>query len=192
MVPARSLPHDEWLRSLHFPCLLELLAALGFGCSTSDDVAGAAGDASSEAPGADGSDDVASEAGRVPIYHRPSDAQCHEAPPAGVCTCGGNCTDPPFRCATDAECADAGPNGRCVSPGGPAGSGCTFDTCSGDADCASDQTCACHASPHVGVLGNRCVPGNRRADADCTTAQNTCVYAAGRCAWECRFYAPPM
>ena len=50
MAPARSLPHDEWIRSLRFPCSLALLAALGLGCSTTADVAGTAGDAASEAP----------------------------------------------------------------------------------------------------------------------------------------------
>ena len=52
---------------------------------------------------------------------------------------------------------------------GPAGCDCTYDICAGDVACPSGQTCACHGSPYTFGLGNMCVPGNCRVDADCGT-----------------------
>jgi hypothetical protein len=105
--------------------------------------------------------------GRVPLHHRPDDAQCFQPAAPGNCNCGGNCSNPPFMCANDAQCADAGPNGRCFNPGGPAGCWCTYDACAGDVGCPSGETCACHGSPFRYGAGNQCVPGNCRVDADC-------------------------
>jgi hypothetical protein len=166
--------------------------AVGCGISTSDDVGAATPDASSGAAGAAGAGggalDASSDGGPVPIHHRASDAQCSAAAPAGNCTCGGNCSSPPFLCNNDAQCADAGPNGRCISPGGPAGCGCTYDACAGDADCPTGQTCACHGSPYTDESGSRCVPGNCRVDADCgdggfcsPSASSTCGDAGYLC-----------
>lgn len=101
---------------------------------------------------------------RVPINHRPNDAQCSQPAPTGTCNFGGN---PSFMCSRDADCDDAGPNGRCVQGnGGPAYCGCTFDSCFHDSDCTG-ETCACHGSAYTYGAGNRCVPGNCHVDADC-------------------------
>jgi hypothetical protein len=104
---------------------------------------------------------------RVPLQHRASDAQCRAPAAPGNCNCQGACSNPPFTCQDDAQCEAAGPNGRCISPGGPAGCWCTFDTCAGDTACPSGETCACHGSPYDYGAGNMCVPGNCRVDADC-------------------------
>jgi hypothetical protein len=44
--------------------------------------------------------------------------------------------------------------------------GCTYDACEHDTDCTG-ETCACHGSPYMASLGNSCVQGNCRIDADC-------------------------
>jgi len=110
--------------------------------------------------------------GRAPSNHRTSDIQCTQSAPAGNCTCGDNCPTATYpgqwACTSDIGCGD-GTNGRCVGNLGPAGCGCTYDSCTGDTDCPSGQTCACHASPYTYSAGNTCVPGNCRIDADCGT-----------------------
>jgi hypothetical protein len=107
-------------------------------------------------------------AGPAPDQHRANAAQCAAPAPPGNVSCSNDCTnDPRFECGGDADCAGKGPSGRCVNGGGPAGSTCTFDTCTVDADCASGETCACHDSPYTYRSGNRCVQGNCRVDADC-------------------------
>ncbi len=109
--------------------------------------------------------------GRVPYNHRPSDAQCMQTAPAGSCSCTVGCSSPQFTCTSDSACGgtDAGANGRCINQGGPAGCFCTYDSCDGDIDCPSGQTCGCHGSPYTYGVGNTCVPGNCRVDADCGT-----------------------
>jgi hypothetical protein len=101
--------------------------------------------------------------GQTPLNHRPSDVQC--STPAAP----GDCLDPPpwATCTTDSDCT-AGANGRCIpTVGGYAPSCvCTHDTCMQDTDCPNGQTCACHGSAYTG-LGNTCVSGNCRVDADC-------------------------
>jgi hypothetical protein len=107
----------------------------------------------------------------VPAKHRASALQCSQSAPVGTCACNGTCaaaTDAFQRtCSTDNDCTDAGTNGRCAQALGPATCGCTSDTCNGDDDCATGQTCACHGSPYTFGSGNTCVPGNCRVDADC-------------------------
>jgi hypothetical protein len=109
--------------------------------------------------------------GRVPINHRPSDAQCTQTAPPGNCGCNGNCPSSSrpneWACSSDSGCGDAGVNGRCIGDLGPAGCHCTSDRCGADSDCSTGQTCACHGSPYTYALGNECVPGNCRVDADC-------------------------
>jgi hypothetical protein len=110
--------------------------------------------------------------GRVPDNHRASEVQCTQTAPAGNCPCTGTCSTPGFACTVDSECVgrDARASGRCISFLGPAGCDCTYDSCAGDADCPSGQTCACHGSPYTFGAGNACVPGNCRVDADCGTS----------------------
>jgi hypothetical protein len=103
------------------------------------------------------------------MNHRPSDAACQTTPPPGQCnfssSSGGG---PPGECSSDAQCSDAGKDGRCVEQGGGAVyCACTYDACSHDTDCPTGKTCACHGSPYDGPLGNACVPGDCRVDADC-------------------------
>jgi hypothetical protein len=140
---------------------------VGGKCQVGNECGNLAFDASAET-GADASIDahVESGAGRVPLNHRPSDAQCSTAAPPGDCAGpypdGGGC-------ASDSDCADAGTNGRCINPGGgpAAPCFCTYDRCLGDTDCPSGQTCACHGAPYTDDAGNTCVKGNCRVDADC-------------------------
>jgi hypothetical protein len=103
--------------------------------------------------------------GRVPVNHRPSDAQC-SAPETP-----GDCTDPgqgPAVCATDHDCT-AGTNGRCMEAPDwlPVGCFCSYDGCMHDTDCPTGQTCACYGDPWSTSLSNTCLPGNCRVDADC-------------------------
>jgi len=104
---------------------------------------------------------------RVPIYHRPSDAQC--LAPAAPGTCGGSGNLSTFQCTSDPQCADAGPTGRCSSdaPAPFAGCHCTYDACASDGDCPSGQLCACHGSAFLYGEGNECMPGDCRVDSDC-------------------------
>jgi hypothetical protein len=113
-----------------------------------------------------------SDAGRVPVNHRPSDAQCSTPAPPG--DCAGSYPDG-GGCASDGDCTGAGTNGRCIHPGGgpAAPCFCTYDRCLGDTDCSAGQTCACHGAPYTDSAGNACVKGNCRIDADCG-AQGYC------------------
>src|SRR5437868_6694711 len=99
------------------------------------------------------------------ISHRPNDAQCSTHVGPGDCRCAG-CAGPEFTCTTDTGCTQ-GVNGRCIGNGAVAGCSCTYDKCSGDSDCPSNGTCACHDSPYMYGSGNRCVLGNCRVDSDC-------------------------
>ncbi len=129
---------------------------------TGDAATDASTDAATEAAV---SADAESRAGRVPVNHRPSDAQCSTPAPPGDCAApypGGGC-------ASDSDCTEAGTNGRCINPGGgpAAPCFCTNDMCIVDTDCPSGQTCACHGAPYTDARGNTCVKGNCRVDADC-------------------------
>jgi hypothetical protein len=107
-------------------------------------------------------------AGRVPVNHRPSDAQCSTPAPPG--NCGGPYPNPDAGgCARDSDCTEAGTNGRCINRGGgpAAPCFCTYDTCILDTDCPSGQTCACHGARYTDARGNTCMKGNCRVDADC-------------------------
>jgi hypothetical protein len=102
-----------------------------------------------------------SDGGRAPLYHRPDDSACAGQPPAG------NCMLQQAACMKDADC-NAGSNGRCIQTmGGALTCRCSYDTCTGDGDCAAGQLCVCHGTPYTGGAGNTCVMGNCRVDADC-------------------------
>ena len=126
--------------------------------------------ADNECVSADGSTDAAdaggSRTGRVPVNHRPSDAQCSMPAPPGDCAGpypgGGGC-------ASDSDCNEAGTSGRCINTGGgpAAPCFCTYDKCLNDTGCPAGQTCACHGAPYTDSAGNACVKGNCRIDADC-------------------------
>jgi hypothetical protein len=105
------------------------------------------------------------DAGRVPVNHRPSDAQCATSAPPGDCAGPGPM---PGGCLSDGNCT-AGTNGRCLHPGGgpAADCFCTYDMCMQDTNCPIGQTCACHGSPYTAGAGNTCIQGNCRIDADC-------------------------
>jgi len=102
---------------------------------------------------------------RVPVNHRPSDAQCSTSAAPGDCAGAF----PDAGCASDNDCTEAGTNGRCINQGGglAAPCFCTFDQCLVATDCPHGQTCACHGAPYTGGHGNTCVTGNCRVDADC-------------------------
>jgi len=109
--------------------------------------------------------------GRVP-HHRASDIECTQAAPAGTCPCNGTVRLPrthPNGHAQATAIAGWRMNGRCTGSFGPAGCGCTYDSCAGDSDCPSGQTCACHGSPYTYGLGNTCVPGKLSRGLDCRT-----------------------
>jgi len=113
-----------------------------------------------------GASSSSSGGGRVPVNHRPSDAQCQTMPAAGDCT--GSIPDSSPACVTDSQCT-SGKNGRCVVGGGGLvhDCSCTYDACTHDADCGAGETCACHGSTYTGDSGNRCVSGDCRVDSDC-------------------------
>jgi hypothetical protein len=99
------------------------------------------------------------------LNHRPNDVQCSEPAAPGHCGCSGCNLGPQFTCVSDSSCTQ-GVNGRCTAGGAVAGCSCTYDACSGDSDCPSNQTCACHGSPYA-YAGNQCISGNCRIDSDC-------------------------
>lgn len=138
----------------------------GGGSTSSSGLSSSSGSGGGSSSG--GSSSSSGGSGRVPVNHRPNDAQCATAPGPGTCAFAGSSGSPGFMCTTDAQCADAGgANGRCVnSGGGPAGCFCTYDACFHDNDCTG-ETCACHGSAYMGGDGNRCVPGNCHVDSDC-------------------------
>jgi hypothetical protein len=111
--------------------------------------------------------------GRIPTSHRASDIQCAQSAPAGTCPCNANRPSSSYpdqwACSSDSDCVDAGANGRCISSIPLAGCVCSSDSCTGDTDCQSGETCACHGSPYMFGRGNLCVPGNCQVDADCGT-----------------------
>lgn len=120
---------------------------------------------------------------RVPVNHRSSDAQCMTTAPPGDCTFD----NPGSPCHADADCSEAGPSGRCIVANGPPTCFCTWDSCTGDSDCKTGQTCACHGSAYTAGAGNTCTPGNCRVDADCgqggycspSAGTNTCGTLSG-------------
>ena len=152
--------------------MLVLLRA-GTGCSASSHPAGtqdagedaAANDAGASTADAGDANVAEGGAGRVPVNHRPSDAQCAASAAPGDCVA----PFPDAGCASDNDCTDAGTNGRCsntsLRPAAPCA--CTYDKCSVDTDCPAGQTCACHGAPYTDGNDNTCVTGNCRVDADC-------------------------
>ena len=151
-------------RSLAVGAVLLAAWACG-GVTTPPTDAGADGTSSSSSGGSSGggSGSGSGSGGGVPVNHRASDAQCMTPAPAGNCSFA----NPGAPCHADADCSEAGPSGRCVVANGPPTCFCTSDACSGDADCPTGQTCACHGSAYTAGMGNTCMPGNCRVDADC-------------------------
>ena len=141
------------------------IGSAGGGSSGGADAGGDSSPSGGDANGGGSSTDADAEAGRVPLQHRPSDAQCSGPAPTGDCASPG---PPPGGCTSDNSCT-AGTNGRCINHGGgpAADCFCTYDTCVHDTDCASGLTCACHGSPYTDSADNTCMPGNCRIDADC-------------------------
>jgi hypothetical protein len=136
----------------------------GGSSSTSGSGAGSSGSTGGSGSSSGGGSSGSSSGGRVPLQHRPSDAQCSTPAPAGDCTVGPS----PIECTGDSSCT-AGTNGRCINRGGgpAAPCFCTYDACVHDTDCPSGTVCACHASPYTDDHGNTCTMGNCRVDADC-------------------------
>jgi hypothetical protein len=128
-------------------------------------VVGACGSDDEGSSGGSGRSVAESGAGRLPVNHRPSDAQCSTSAPPGDCVA----PFPDAGCASDNDCAEAGTNGRCINQGGgpAAPCFCTSDTCSVDTNCPNGQTCACQGAPYTDGHSNTCVTGNCRVDADC-------------------------
>ena len=155
-----------------------LAAAVACGGSTTDIASGDGGSsADANGPGDGGSSDASHNSdsistdastfldggGRTPVNHRPNDAQCTQAAPAGNFTLMMGLGD----CTNDAACT-TGTNGRCVqSTHGAPRCSCSYDTCAHDTDCAAGKLCACHGSPFTAGGGNACIDGNCRVDADC-------------------------
>jgi hypothetical protein len=134
---------------------------------SSSSTGGSSGASNSSSSGASSSSGTSSGAdgGRVPLNHRPNDAQCLAAAPAGDCAIHG----PVGQCSSDAACT-AGTDGRCIeSNGGAVSCSCTYDTCMQDTDCPTGETCACHGSPYTNGDGNTCIKSGCRVDADCGT-----------------------
>jgi hypothetical protein len=94
----------------------------------------------------------------------PHEASCRTTRPPGngaaSCDPDAGCTAP---CHADADC-DGGVNGRCFMNVVTLTTGCTYDDCFTNADCAAGQTCMCN-DPVTGANG--CVQSNCRVDADC-------------------------
>lgn len=107
-------------------------------------------------------------AGRVPMNHRPNADQCAAPAPAVNCMGGNGMLGGDFPCSNDSDCT-AGINGRCLHGGGPTGCSCSYDACTQDSDCSTGLTCACRGSPYNSI-GNTCVAGDCRVDADCGPA----------------------
>jgi Cys-rich repeat protein len=169
-------------RPLALGVTVVLLGAWACGGATTSPADAGADGASSSSSGGSSSGGSSSGGTRVPLNHRPNDAQCMMPAPPGDCTFN----NPGAPCHNDADCADAGPNGRCVTPNGPPTCMCTWDACAGDAECQSGMTCGCHGSPYQSD-GNACVPGNCRVDSDCGAGEycspsagaNTCGVLSG-------------
>jgi hypothetical protein len=103
----------------------------------------------------------------APKNHRPSDAQCLTTPAPQNCNMGGSCDK-------DTDCTK-GLNGRCVVSGADAiMCACSYDLCTSDTQCKMGGPCSCHDSAYMGGIGNTCVPGNCRVDADCEGGKGYC------------------
>ncbi|HKO91194.1 MAG TPA: hypothetical protein VJU61_08580 [Polyangiaceae bacterium] len=75
---------------------------------------------------------------------------------------GPQCVTSNGECVSDADCT-ANDNGRCNN--NREYWSCSYDTCYSDATCTSGGPCACEGES--GSLGNTCLSGNCRTDADC-------------------------
>jgi hypothetical protein len=118
-------------------------------------------------------------ASRVPVNHRPNDAQCLAAAPPG--DCGANGGGPVGQmCSMDNQCT-MGTEGRCNADGPIPGCSCTYDTCADDSACPANQLCVCHGSAYWSGEGNTCMPGNCRVDTDCGPGGYCSPTASGGC-----------
>jgi hypothetical protein len=173
-----------------------VLSALAIGGCSSDTGTGAKdlamqGGADGGTNGSDGGNnnaDLAMSNGgdggaRVPLNHRPDDGQCQAAAPPGTCQVQGA----PGDCSKDADCIN-GKNGRCFeSNGGALHCTCSYDTCTHDSDCTSQQTCACHGSAYLNG-DNVCVPGNCHVDANCPGSYCSPSYETSGCGGLAGYY----
>jgi hypothetical protein len=138
-------------------CYLLALAACGSQAVTPS--AGNDGGAADDSAGDGGAVDHGM-SDRVPVQHRAQAAACPTDRAPGGCPYKGSTIS---SCLADSDCSDGGTNGRCQSvyASGAGVCMCTYDACFSDADCHTTELCLCVSS------GNRCVPANCRADADC-------------------------
>lgn len=114
------------------------------------------------ATGANGSGGSAVGLTAVPTNHRPQSMACPEERAPGLANVAGTCTQ-------DSECSD-GTNGRCISPNvvGPMGqSGCSYDYCLVDSDCAANAPCLCREAPTSSDPNYCLTESNCRIDSDC-------------------------
>ncbi len=96
----------------------------------------------------------------VPAEHRATAAACARS--RNPLADGGFAS-----CSSNADCASDGSTAAfstCLH------GSCTFDHCLTDADCGSNEVCACSSDYYGGNAafhGNVCVPGNCHVDSDC-------------------------
>lgn len=132
-----------------------------------DASSGALDDAGPRSAGVDAG--VVNHPPRVPARHRSAGSTClaDRGPGVDLPQCADRNSGATPGCTRDADCTN-GTRGRCLAYGGPAcSSACTYDTCSSDSDCPSNQPCECRASTSSSQP-NACVTeGDCRVDADC-------------------------
>jgi hypothetical protein len=123
---------------------------------------------------------------RVPVNHRPNDAECVAAAPPGDCNANGG--GPPGQmCTMDSQCT-MGTEGRCNTDGPLPGCLCTYDTCTDDSSCSANELCVCHGSAYTYGEGNTCMPGNCRVDSDCGAGGYCSPTASGGCGQVSGYY----
>jgi hypothetical protein len=125
--------------------------------------------------------------GAVPVNHRPSGTTCPQQRGPGMLPSSCNYdAGTPALCLRDSDCTQ-GNNGRCVHPDlTPAVcvTGCSYDECFTDSDCAANAPCDCRASA-TDSTANTCVAGSQcRVDADCGPG-GYCSPSAGYGPFQC-------
>ena len=125
--------------------------------------------------------------GRVPQKHRAAALACSNDRPPGTCETS-MIPDAGSSCHKDAECG-AGANGRCSPMQRIYACGCTYDTCTTDADCAKagmGGPCECRPAAQsiiapTPTTTNICKGGTCRVDADCGSVGGYCSPSLGSC-----------
>jgi hypothetical protein len=140
------------------------------GTDTSADAADAIKDAEANDAAIDAN--VVKRQPRVPARHRSAGSTCLAERGPGVDSpqCANRSGGAAPGCVHDSDCTN-GARGRCLTYGGPAcNDACSYDTCTTDSDCPSNQPCECRASTSS-AQPNACVTGGEcRVDADCGAA----------------------